>query len=97
MPVQKLAAFVGMITAAKQAVQMAPLFHRHLQALINRVVPLASSLEEVKQSYHQMVEISTEASQELVWWMQEMQNFNKAPLLVSPPDLVIESDVSRLG
>ena len=95
--VQKLAAFVGMTTAAKQAVRVAPLFHRHLQALINRVVPLASSLEEVRQSYHQIVEISREASQELGWWMQEMQNYNKAPLLADPPDLVIESDASRLG
>ena len=46
--VQKLTAFVGVTTAAKQAVRVAPLFHRHLQALINRVVPLASSLEEVR-------------------------------------------------
>ena len=95
--VQKLAAFVGMTTAVKQAVRVAPLFHRHLQAVINRVVPLASSLEEVRQSYHQIVEISREASQELGWWMQEMQNYNKAPLLADPPDLVIESDASRLG
>lgn len=34
--VQKLAAFVGMKTAAKQAVRVAPLFYRHLQALINK-------------------------------------------------------------
>ena len=95
--VQKLAAFVGMTTAPKQAVRVAPLFHCHLQALINRVVPLASSLEEVKQSYHQMVEISREASQEIVWWMQELQKYNKAPLLVDPPNLVIESDASGLG
>jgi len=29
-------AFVGMKTAAKQAIRAAPLFHRHLQALISR-------------------------------------------------------------
>ena len=65
--VQKLAMLVGRTTAAKQAIRVAPLFHRHLQALINRVVPLASSIEEVKQCYHQMVELSVEARQELVW------------------------------
>ena len=29
--------------------------------------------------------------------MQEIQNYNKALLLVSPLDLVIESDASRMG
>ena len=32
----------------------------------------------------------------IVWWMQEMQNYNKAPLLVDPPNLVIESNASCL-
>jgi len=95
--VQKLASFVGMTTAAKPAIQVAPLFHRHLQALINRVVPQASSIAEVKQCYHQTVRMSAEAIQELVWWMQEMQTYNGAPLLLSKPDMVIESDASRLG
>ena len=84
--VQELAAFVSMTTAARQAVRMAPLFHRYLQALINRVVPLPTSVEEVKQSYHQMVEISAEAREELMWWVQEAQKYNGAPLLVAPPD-----------
>ena len=95
--VQKLAILVGRTTAAKQAIRVAPLFHRHLQALINRVVPLASSIEEVKQCYHQMVELSVEARQELVWWTQEMQEHNGAPLTMGTPDMVIESDASRLG
>ena len=74
-----------------------PLFHRHLQALINRVVPLATSVEEVKQSYHQMVVILANAKEELMWWVQEVQKYNGAPLLVAPPDMVIESDASHLG
>ena len=44
-----------------------------------------------------MKEMSVEAKQELGWWMPEMQNHNGAPLLMDPPDLVIESDASRLG
>ena len=95
--VQKLAMLVGRITAAKQAIRVAPLFHRHLQALINRVVPLASSIEKVKQCYHQMVELSVKARQELVWWTQEMQEDNGTPLMMGTPDMVIESDASRLG
>ena len=95
--VQKLAMLVGRTTAAKQAIRVAPLFHRHLQALINRVVPLASSIEEVKQCYHHMVELSVEARQELVWWTQEMQDHNGAPLTMGTPDMVIESYASCLG
>jgi len=95
--VQRLAAFVGMTTAAKQAVRMSPLFHCQLQALINRVVPLVTLLEEVKQSYHQMVELSQEAREELAWWANKVQRFNSAPLLMKTSDMVIESDASCLG
>ena len=95
--VQKLAMLVGRTTAAKQAIRVAPLFYHHLQALINRVVPLASSIEEVKQCYHKMVQLSVEARQELVWWTQEMQEHNGAPLMMGTPDMVIESGASHLG
>ena len=95
--VQQVATFVGMTTAAKQAISIGPLFHRHLQALINRVVPLAASLEEVKQCYHEMVEISTEAKQELLWWNHQAQKYNGTPLIPRPPDMVIETDASSLG
>ena len=95
--VQRLAAFVGMTVAAKQAIRMSPLYHRHLQALINRVLPMARSLEEVKQSYHEMVEISVEAKQKLVWWAQEAQTFNATLLVTPPPELIIELDASCQG
>ena len=95
--VQRLAAFVGMTVATKQAIRMSPLYHWHLQALINRVLPMARSLEEVKQSYHQMVEISVVTKQELVWWAQEARTFNATPLVTPPPELIVESDASCQG
>ena len=76
---------------------MAPLFHHHLKTLINRVVPLATSVEIVKQSYHQMAVILADTKEELMWWVQEVQKYNGALLLVAPPDMVIESYASRLG
>ena len=63
---QRLATFVGMITVSKQTIRMSPLYHRQVQTLINRVVPLATSLEEVRQIHHQMVEISQEAKENLL-------------------------------
>ena len=41
MSIKKMATFVGKTTAASQAIRMAPLFHRHLQALINSVISQA--------------------------------------------------------
>ena len=95
--VQKVTAFVGMTTATKQVIRMAPLFHWHLQALINKVVPLASTIEELKHSYHQTINISMEAKEKLRLWMKEAQNYNGAPISMAPPDLVMESDASYLG
>jgi len=37
--VQQIAAFIGMTSATRQVISVAPLFHWHLQALINRVLP----------------------------------------------------------
>ena len=51
--IRELAAFVGMTNAAKQAIPIAPLFHRHIQALINRVVAQAEQ-REVKQQYQRI-------------------------------------------
>jgi len=59
--------------------------------------PLATSLEEVKQSYHQMIELSQEAREELAWWANKVQRFNSTPLLMKTPDMVIETDASCLG
>ena len=86
-----------MTVAAKQAIRMSPLYHRYLQALINRVLPMARSLEEAKQCYSQMVQISVEVKQELMWWAQEAQTFNAAPVVTPLPELIIESDASRQG
>ena len=44
--IRELAAFVGMTNAAKQAIPIAPLFHRYIQAPINRVVAQAEQRGE---------------------------------------------------
>ena len=65
--IRQIAAFIGMTNAAKQAIPMAPVYHRQLQALINRVIPLAGSeLQAMRQSYHNQVELPLEAREELV-------------------------------
>ena len=94
----QIAAFIGMTNAAKQAIPMASMYHRQLQALINRVIPLAGSeIQAMRQSYHNQVELTVEAREELTWWSQAARNHNTAPIIIPPPDLVIETDTSLVG
>ena len=94
--IRELAAFVGMTNAAKQGIPIAPLFHCHIQALINRVVAQAEQ-REVKQQYQRMVVLTPEAQAELLWWARTAKTYNSSPLIQSPPDLVIKTDASLLG
>ena len=94
--IRELAAFVGMTNAVKQAIFIAPLFHHHIQALINRVVAQAEQ-REVKQQYQRMAVLTPEAQAELLWWARTAKTYNSAPLIQPPPDLVIETDASLSG
>ena len=68
-----------------------------LQALINRVIPLAGSTETMKQSYHYQVELTMEAREELTCWSQAAGSHNAAPIMIPPPDIVIKTDASHVG
>ena len=91
--IRQITAFIGMTNAAKQAIPMAPMYYRQLQALINRVISLAGSeLQAMRQSYHNQEEFTVKAREELTWWSQVARNHNAAPIIIPPPDLVIETD-----
>ena len=60
-----MATFVRKTLAASQAIKVAPLFHRHLQAVINCVISLGLSKVEMQQVYHQKVALTTEVRAEL--------------------------------
>ena len=94
--VRNLAAFVGKTTAAKQAIRVAPLFHRHLQALINNIISHLTT-EEMCKAYGQIVELSEGAREELTWWAREAVKWDLAPILPPRPDLTIETDASLAG
>ena len=56
-----------MSTAAKQAIRVAALFHRrHLQALINSVIPFAASKKEAQTCYQDLVSLTLEAKEQLL-------------------------------
>ena len=51
----------------------------------------------MRQKYHLQVDLTAEAREDLIWWSQEARSYNAAPIRVPPPDIVIETDASRLG
>ena len=91
--VRELTAFVGKTRATRQAILVATSFHRHLQALINRVIPHLS-MKETCEGYNQMVELSQGARKELTWWSQEAVTWNSAPIIPPAPGLIIETNAS---
>ena len=95
--IRRIATFIGMTNAARQAITIAPLFYRHLQALVNRAQLLADSPVAMRQKYHLQVNLTAEAREDLVWWSREATSHNAAPIRVPPPDIVIETDASHLG
>ena len=80
--IRQITAFIGMTNAAKQAITVAPLFHRQLQALINRVLPLVGFPDAMKQSYNHQVKLSANAREDLMWWSQSVVNHNAAPIRI---------------
>ena len=95
--IQELATFVGKTTAARQAISVAPLFHRQLQALKNSAISQAQSTVEIQQAYHQEVALTEETRTELQWWAQEASAHNQTPVVTQVPDMVIETDASLAG
>ena len=95
--IQELATFVGKTTAARQAISVAPLFHRQLQALINSSISQAQSTVEIQQAYHQEVALTEETRAELQWWAQKASAHNQTPVVTQVPDMVIETDASLMG
>jgi len=81
---------LGRMTAASQAVLLAPLCYSNLQQVRNLAYARAQSYEEV-------VALDTRAKEELQWWNQFMENWNGKAILASKPQLTIKSDASLLG
>ena len=81
--IQELATFVGKTTAARQAISVAPLFHRQQ----------AQSTVEIQQAYHQEVALTEETRAEL----QKVSAHNQTLVVTQVPDMVIETDASLMG
>ena len=88
--VRDLSQLIGKLTASIQAVFPAPLHYRHLQHLKNQGLAMGSG-------YDSCLPLSREAREEIGWWLVHLEAWNGRAILSTPPDLVIETDASKVG
>ncbi|KAM4705063.1 LOW QUALITY PROTEIN: uncharacterized protein WCC33_009911 [Rhinophrynus dorsalis] len=84
-----LARIVGLLSASIQAIFPGPLHYRALQRL--KALHLRRGL-----AYADLICLSSDAREELVWWLKHLDAWNGRAIFGMVPDLVI-SDASLLG
>ena len=85
-----LSRIIGKMNAATQAIPMAPLYYRNLQAC------LREALQE-DQSYSSVTVLTEEAREELEWWIDHFTKWNGRNLITHNSSLTIETDASTKG
>ena len=85
-----LSRLIGKMTAATQAIHMAPLYYRHLQSC------LREALQDT-QNYSTPVTLTGEAREELEWWRDHFSQWNGKSLISHSSTLTIETDASEIG
>ena len=88
---RQLSQFIGKLNAASQAIQVAPLFYRALQANLQEALVLGN------QDYNQVLPLRTEAREELIWWQHHLTQWNGRTTLRRSVQTVIQSDASLTG
>ncbi|KAM4748709.1 uncharacterized protein WCC33_006088 [Rhinophrynus dorsalis] len=85
-----LARIVGLLAASIQAIFPGPLHYRALQRLKARHLQRGLG-------YSDVIALSSDAREELVWWLKHLDAWNGRAIFGVAPDIVIESDASLVG
>ena len=88
--VRELSQLIGKLTASIQAIFPAPLHYRHLQDLKHKALARFGHFDAT-------TALSTEAKDELQWWLAHLNAWNGRALVRPSPDVIIETDASRTG
>ena len=88
--VRELSQLIGKLTASIQAIFPAPLHYWHLQNLKHKTLARFGHFDAT-------TALSTEAKDELQWWLAHLNAWNGRALLRPSPDVIIETDASRSG
>ena len=87
----QLSQFIGKLNATAQAIQVAPLFYRALQANLQEALAVGN------QNYNQILPLGTEAQEELRWWQHHLTQWNGKTTIRKSVQIVIQSDASLSG
>jgi hypothetical protein len=88
--VRELSKFLGLLSSSIQAVFPASLHYHYLQQAKNFVL-------KRQKSYEALVNLDSEALQEVQWWKNNLVAWNGKALLQQATDLTIETDASLQG
>ena len=88
--VRELSQLIGKLTASIQGIFPAPLHYRHLQDLKHKALARFGHFDAT-------TALSTEAKDELQWWLAHLNAWNGRALVRPSPDVIIETDASRTG
>ena len=88
---QEVPRLLGKMNSVSQAIAPAPLFCRAIQ------MDLAAALNEGSQSYESPYPLSLRAREQLSWWSRQLTRWNGKGLVLTEPDIRIESDASLVG
>ena len=91
MPIRRLASVVGSLNASAMAVMPTRLRTR---ALLRDKI---DALQDSHQQWDRLVQLSPEAQDELVWWRDNLDQWNGRSVIPSEPDLAMYTDASNTG
>lgn len=86
---RELAQLIGKMSAAILAVYPAPLHYRSLQALKHKALAATG--------YDGAIRVSPEAKEDLLWWANNLRQWNGRTMTRASPQLSIETDASSRG
>ena len=95
--VREIARFVGKATATMIANPLTPLHYRALQLLMNSVLPLNYTQEEISTKYETVVTLTPASKKDLERWIDLKKAPLEAPVYHPDPTITIHSDASNKG
>lgn len=90
MSIRFLSKLIGNLTASFQAIIPAPLHYRHLHSEKNMVLRQG-------RGYNTIVTLSDQAINEVNWWVNQVEVWNKKSLINPNPAVLIQSDANKKG
>ena len=93
--VREVARFVGKAVSTLRAIPLAPLHYRALQMLMNSVLPLNYTLEEVNKKYETFLTLTAACKADLTWWVSLEQSHLGTPVCPPCPTVTVHLDASN--